>query len=555
MMNLDLNLRRGIQWIFMVASVPFAIIGIDFLRHFGLLVDAGRHRLLDDNTKLGVDGVYSDAPIISPVFRIADAPSDNLRLLSEHPRLVRPTAELPPVTTEVAHHIVTRGQPVNARPRRLAPDKLRAARAEFDNMLQLGIKVLGDWRPCGDYRSLNTVQTADRYPMPHIVDLTASLAGKRIFSKIDLIRAYNQIPVAEADIAKTAVTTSFGLFEFLRMPFGLKNAAPTFRRFIDQVCHGLNFDYAYLDDILNFTADIWHVSGVHNAVADALSCIQAISAAAGTAINLAAMATAPLNDPELDLLRRSDSLDIRLVQLTSADGTILCDLSLGTPRPVVPREFRQTVIDALHGLSHPGVRASVKLVTARVVWRSVNWDVRTWAAACLPCQRAKVHKRTSSLGTLPTPDARFHHVHVDLKTPVYVPEKLSTCSHVLLRADGVRQPLQSPYIEPFKVLHRASKAYTIDRGGRHEVVTIDRLKPAFMEETTSPISSSSASCDVKTHPTSLQHHSPVQPDHDLGLQAVPTSPGSSPLPPTTNCRGREVHKPAQFSDYVQCKYL
>ncbi|CAH8670103.1 unnamed protein product [Dicrocoelium dendriticum] len=85
---------------------------------------------------------------------------------------------------------------------------------------------------------------------PKIVDLTVSLAGKITFSKIDLVRAYNQIPVAEADIAKTAVTTPFGLFKFLRMTFDLKNAAQTFQRFIEQVSRGLDFAYAYFDDIL-----------------------------------------------------------------------------------------------------------------------------------------------------------------------------------------------------------------------------------------------------------------------------------------------------------------
>ncbi len=111
-------------------------------------------------------------------------------------------------------------------------------------------KADGSWRPCGDFRRLNAITRPDCYPLPNMADISASLAGNTVFSKLDLKKGYHQIPVHEADIKKTAIITPFGLFEFRRLPFGLKNAGMTFQRFMDRVLAGIPFVIVYLDDIL-----------------------------------------------------------------------------------------------------------------------------------------------------------------------------------------------------------------------------------------------------------------------------------------------------------------
>jgi hypothetical protein len=150
--------------------------------------------------------------------------------------------------------------------RRLDLAKLAAAKAEFSKLEKDGIirrsssnwsaplhmvmKPDGTWRPCGNYRRLNLATTPDSYPLQNIQDLSSRLHGCSIFSKLDLRKGYYQIPVQEGDIHKTAVITPFGLWKFLRMPFGLCNAGQSFQRFMDEVLSGLDFAFCYLDDIL-----------------------------------------------------------------------------------------------------------------------------------------------------------------------------------------------------------------------------------------------------------------------------------------------------------------
>lgn len=644
------------------------------MAHFGIQVDLKHRKLIDSYTTTTQYCQVRDTEVLGvKAIHLADIITE---LLTKYSNILGPICQ---TQTEINtfHFIETKGPPVYSKPRRLSPDKLSIAKEEFQKLIEQGIlrpsssnwasplhltkKKNGTWRVCGDYRRLNAVTKPDRYPIPHIQDITYDLHNKSIFSTIDLTQAFHQIPVNTDDIPKTAIITPFGLFEYVKMPFGLRNAAQTLQRFMDHIFRDLSYVYVYIDDILiasrtreehqqhldtvfnrlskycltinlekckfgekevtflgtiitskgirplpekveairnfpnpttiqelrqflgminfyrrwlpnaaqemlpltnllqnvksksakidwnqeledafkkikqlladsteliypdpndklalavdasskaiggvihqvtqhgivrpisffsrklstteqnystydrellamysgvqqfrhflegreftiytdqkplmyafkqkhekasprqirqltfisQFTTDIQHIKGIENIVADVLSrpTICTIEQ-----INYNDIASKQKEDQNLlNIINKTvkSSLQLQLIKLPDSDEPLYCDLTDQRIRPYIPQDYTKRIFRKFHDISHPGQRASQKLISSRFVWTNMRKDINIWVKECIKCQRSKVNKHTHSpLLKIEVPKQRFSHIHMDIVGPL-----------------------------------------------------------------------------------------------------------------------------------------
>ena len=166
------------------------------------------------------------------------------------------------------------------------------------------------------------------------------------------------------------------------------------------------------------TTDIQHIQGKDNPVADSLSRATLDSVQLG--IDYSVMAADQMDDAEIQAyLTTPTSLLFKEVPFGQQGITLLCDTSTGQARPVVPVSWRRKVFDHIHGLSHPSIRATRKLISSKFIWKGMNSQVGSWAKTCIQCQSSKIHTHIKSpLETFNVPHRRFDHIDVDLVGPL-----------------------------------------------------------------------------------------------------------------------------------------
>ena len=177
----------------------------------------------------------------------------------------------------------------------------------------------------------------------------------------------------------------------------------------------------HLSYVSEFTADIRHLPGSENVPADVLSRPTVAAVRHGPPpcpmLDYKELALSQHSCADLQSMLASNKLKLSSFDVSGVP--LLCEMSTGVPRPLVPTKLAHQVFLAVHSLAHPGTRATLRMVSSRFVWKGLSRDCRLWARQCVACQTSKVVRHASApLSSMPVPTVPFSSIHIDLVGPL-----------------------------------------------------------------------------------------------------------------------------------------
>ncbi|XP_014204907.1 uncharacterized protein K02A2.6-like [Copidosoma floridanum] len=289
------------------------------------------------------------------------------------------------------------------------------------------LKANGDIRLCGDFKvTVNPCLEIDRHPIPRLSDLSTKLAGGKIFSKLDMNQAYQQVLVDNESKQLLVLSTHKGLYACNRLMYRVASAPGLFQREIETLLHDIKGVVSYFNDIfISGPTKTEHDKSLREVLKRLQECNLtlkknkcSISKDKITFLELELDAegirTSSVKTDEITKMKRPE----KVPELKSfSELNVEDDCVMWGHRVIIPLNLRKTMLDELHS-SHGGIVKMKALARSYMWWPNIDADIENLMKSCMLCAHNANNPRRSELHVYKWPKAPNERIHIDFCGPI-----------------------------------------------------------------------------------------------------------------------------------------